>query len=187
MNSIEDNNPDSGVQSLIRNILDEVMSSQQKQAEPAYKRELNEERSKRELLEKRLNEVINENQKTKAAAEALERESRIKAELQRHGVVKLDLAYRAVKDDVQRDSDGTLMARAAEGHVPLKDFVKLFLDDNPELLPARNTAGSGAQNPGRAKTNSSSFDLDSIHPGMSREEMTRARQEIARIASQITE
>lgn len=187
MNNSIDLTPDSGVQSLIRNILDEVMSSQQKQAEPAYKRELNEERSKRELLEKRLNEVIDENHKAKAATEALERESRIKAELQRHGVLKLDLAYRAVKDDIQCDSDGTLMARAADGPLPLKDFVKIFLDDNPELLPARNTAGSGSLSPGRAKTTPSSFDLDSIHPGMSKEEMARARHEIARIANQITE
>ena len=44
-------------------------------------------------------------------AEEAERSSSIRAELQRLGVAKVDLAYRAVKDDVHRRDDGQLIAR----------------------------------------------------------------------------
>ena len=44
-------------------------------------------------------------------AEEAERSSSIRAELQRLGVAKVDLAYRAVKDDIQRRDDGQLIAR----------------------------------------------------------------------------
>lgn len=179
--------PNTDVHSLIKTVLEEVMSTQQKQAEPAYKRELNEEKSRREQLEKRLNELIEENRRAKATTEALEQEAKIKAELQKQGVSKLDLAYRAVKDDVHRNSDGLLTVRNSEGQIPLRQYLQSFLDENPELLPARNIAGSGSQNSIRTKASGATIDLDAIHPGMSKEDMARARLEIARIATQITE
>lgn len=187
MNDDKGVSPNSDVHSLIKTVLEEVMSTQQKQAEPAYKRELNEEKSRREQLEKRLNELIEENRKAKATAEALEHEAKIKAELQRQGVSKLDLAYKAVKDDVHRNSDGILIVRNSEGQIPLKQYLQGFLDENPELLPARNIAGSGSLSSARTRASSTSIDLDAIHPGMSKEDMARARLEIARIATKITE
>ena len=51
-------------------------------------------------------------------AEEAERSSSIRAELQRLGVAKVDLAYRAVKDDIQRRDDGQLIARSGSGEVP---------------------------------------------------------------------
>ena len=56
-------------------------------------------------------------------AEEAERSSSIRAELQRLGVAKVDLAYRAVKDDVQRRDDGQLIARSGPGEVPLRDYL----------------------------------------------------------------
>ncbi|MFN8687099.1 MAG: hypothetical protein ACK52Z_10705, partial [Acidobacteriota bacterium] len=155
--------------------------------EPAYKAELEEERRKRELMEKRLNEVIEENRRSKARAESMERETVIRTELQRLGVAKLDLAFKAVKDDIQRDSDGSLHAKGTEGPIPVAEFLRKFVDDNPELLPARNLGGSGTTSSSRSSQSSPGVDINSIRPGMSKEDMARARKEIARLAGLLIE
>ena len=80
--------------------------------------ELAEERRRREGLEKRVEEA--------------ERGSAIRAELQKLGVAKLDLAYKAVKDEVPREAG------------EMKEFLVKFVGENPELLPARLAGGSGA-------------------------------------------
>ena len=121
--------------------------------------ELAEERRRREGLEKRVEEA--------------ERGSAIRAELQKLGVAKLDLAYKAVKDEVPRDGG------------EMKEFLKKFVGENPELLPARVAGGSGASGGGRGSGAAPGVvDIDRIRPGMSAEEMDRVRQEIARVASQ---
>jgi hypothetical protein len=121
--------------------------------------ELAEERRRREGLEKRVEEA--------------ERGSAIRAELQKLGVAKLDLAYKAVKDEVPRDGG------------EMKEFLKKFVGENPELLPARVAGGSGASGGARGSgAGAGGVDIDKIRPGMSAEEMDRVRQEIARVASQ---
>ena len=121
--------------------------------------ELAEERRRREGLEKRVEEA--------------ERGSAIRAELQRLGVAKLDLAYKAVKDEAPREAG------------EMKEFLMKFVGENPELLPARLAGGSGASGAPRGSgATSSAVDIDRIRPGMSAEEMDRVRQEIARVASQ---
>jgi len=121
--------------------------------------ELAEERRRREGLEKRVEEA--------------ERGSAIRAELQKLGVAKLDLAYKAVKDEVPRDGG------------EMKEFLKKFVGENPELLPARVAGGSGASGGGRGSGAApGGVDIERIWPGMSAEEMDRVRQEIARVASQ---
>jgi len=122
--------------------------------------ELAEERRRRESLEKRVEEA--------------ERGSAIRAELQRLGVAKLDLAYKAVKDEVPREGG------------EMKEFLEKFVRENPELLPARLAGGSGASGGARGGGSgaSSAVDIDKIRPGMSAEELDRVRQEIARVASQ---
>ena len=122
--------------------------------------ELAEERRRREGLEKRVEEA--------------ERGSAIRAELQKLGVAKLDLAYKAVKDEVPREVG------------EMKEFLEKFVGENPELLPARLAGGSGASG-GRVaeqEPGTGAVDIDKIRPGMSAEEMDRVRQEIARVASQ---
>lgn len=118
--------------------------------------ELAEERRRRESLEKRVEEA--------------ERSSAIRAELQRLGVAKLDLAYKAVKDEVPREGG------------EMKEFLEKFVQENPELLPARLAGGSGARGGGSGAAGA--VDIDKIRPGMSAEELDRVRQEIARVASQ---
>ena len=86
--------------------------------------------------------------------------------------MKIDLAYRAVKDDLaERDT------------TEMREYLARFAAENPELLPARLAGGSGASS-GQKATPAGGVDLDRIRPGMSPEEMERVRQEIARVASQ---
>jgi hypothetical protein len=151
-----------------------------------YKAELAEERKRRENLEHRMNELIDENNRSRARAEEVERGSAIRTELQKLGVAKVDLAFRVVKDDVVRSEDGRLVARTERGDVGLRDYLTQFVNENPELLPARMSGGSGAtaftRNPPAAPA--SVLDVDAIRPGMSAEELDKIRQEISRVASQ---
>ena len=119
-------------------------------------------------------------------AEEADRSASIRSELQRLGVSKVDLAFKAVKDDIQRTEDGRLVAKTDNGELGIKEYLTHFVSENPELLPARMTGGSGASGNQRMSTFSSSFDLDKIRPGMPKEELERARQEIARVALQMT-
>jgi hypothetical protein len=137
--------------------------------------ELAEERKRRESLELRVDELMK-------TAEAAERSSAIRAELQKLGVAKLDLAYRAVKDDVYRSEDGRLIA---QGGADIREYLTQFVNENPELLPARMSGGSGAGAGQRGgELGGGGIDLNVIRPGMSAEEKDRVRLEIQRVASQ---
>ncbi len=178
----ESQNTAGDLKKLVHEVFEEYHNVQSKRTEPAYKAELEEERRKRESMEKRLNELVDENRRSKARAESMERETVIRNELQRLGVSKVDLAFKAVKDDIHRENDGSLQARGAEGNVSVQEFLRKFVDDNPELLPARNLGGSGTSSAGRGTQSSPGIDLDSIRPGMSKEDLARVRREIARVA-----
>ncbi|HVO97426.1 MAG TPA: hypothetical protein VMT15_05135 [Bryobacteraceae bacterium] len=163
------------IRAIVQSVVEEVVGKQA---------ELAEERKRRESLEQRVNELVAENQKARMAAEEADRSAAIRAELQKLGVAKVDLAYRAVKDDVYRSEDGKLMAR---GGAEIREYLAQFVNENPELLPARMSGGSGAgagQRGGAAGSLGGGIDLDVIRPGMSAEERDRVRQEIARVASQ---
>ena len=175
------------VRDVIRQAITDFVATEQAKAEPAYKAELAEERKRREQLERRMNEMAEENRKSRAMAEEAERTSAIRGELQRLGVVKLDLAYRAVKDDIQRTDDGRLIGRQDGEDVTIQSYLKQFVEDNPELLPARITSGMGTGNSrgtNSAGSAGSTLDLDRIRPGMNADELERVRQEIARVANQ---
>lgn len=173
------------LRSLIRGVIDEFVQAEQAKAEPAYKAELLDERKRREDLERRVNDLVQENARSRQMADEAERNSSIRAELQRLGVAKVDLAYRAVKDDVHRRDDGELVARGGgPGEVPLREYLKQFVQENPELLPARITGGSGMGSGPKVASNAGALDLDKIRPGMSPEELEKIRQEVARVASQ---
>ena len=169
------------VRSVIRETLQEFLAMEQSRTEPAYKAELLEERRRREQLEQRMNELVQENRRTRAAAEEAERSAIIRAELQRLGVSKIDLAFRAVRDDVYRSEDGSFTARTAGGELKLREYLTQFVSENPELLPARISGGSGASAPHRA-VEAAPVDLDRLRPGMSAEELAKVREEIARVA-----
>jgi hypothetical protein len=171
------------VRSVIREAITEFVSAERAKAEPAYKAELVEERRRREELERRLNDVVEENRQSRQLAEELDRQSKIRNELQRLGVVKVDLAFKAVKDDIQRTTDGRLVARAGQDELDAREYLSQFVSENPEFLPARITGGSGVAATQRT-TGVSGADLDKLRPGMNAEELERIRQEIARVASQ---
>ena len=172
------------IRSIVRGAIEEFMISQQAKSEPAHKLELIEERRNCEQLEKRLNELAEENRRSRVAAEIVDRSTSIRNELQRLGVSKVDLAFKAVKEDIVRSEDGRLIARTEAGDVSVKEYLAKFLTENPELLPGRIQGGSGAGPGEKGSVNSGSIDIDKIRPGMSAEDLDRVRQEIARVANQ---
>jgi len=173
------------VRSIIREAIEEFTRKEALKAEPAYKNELIEERKRREQLERRVNELISENARSRKAAEEAERIATIRAELQRLGVSKVELAFKAIKDDVRRGDDGQLVAQAEQGVVGLREYLTQFVNENPEFLPARNLGGSGVAASSRTSPVSAPpVDLDRIKPGMTAEELERVRHEVARIASE---
>lgn len=172
------------VRTLVRSAIEEFIKAEQTRNEPAYKAELLEERKRRETLERRVNELVDENRKSRQVAEEMERSSVIRGELQKLGVTKVDLAFKAVKDDIARTEDGRITARTTSGEVPLKDYLARFVSENPELLPGRIQGGSGANAGHSEPVTPSGIDLDKIRPGMSAEELDRVRKEIARVARQ---
>ncbi len=178
--------PQPDIRDVVRQTIQEFVNAEQKKAEPAYKTELQEERRRRESLEGRLNQLVEENRKARAMADEADRNSQIRSELQRLGVAKVELAFRAVKDDIVRAEDGSLQARGADGKT-LQDYLNNFVQENPELLPARIAGGSGAQNPTRnvQQSGSGGIEIEKIKPGMSKEESDRVHQEIAKLASQM--
>ena len=169
------------VQGIVQQAIEEYMKQDSARREPAYKTELLEERRRREQLEKRLNEMSEENARTRAAADEAQLATAIRAELQRLGVVKVDLAYRAVQDGIARSEDGRMMA----GDQPMGEYLAGFVEENPEFLPARIAGGTGMTGAQKtAPAGAAAVDFDRIGPSMSKEELERARQEILRVASQ---
>src|SRR5262249_20811898 len=157
--------------------------AEHRQAEPVYKVELQEERKRRETLETRVNQLVEENKRARAAADEADRHAQIRAELQRAGISKIDLAFKAIKDDIVRAGEGHLQARGHDAK-SLQEYVSSFVQENPELLPARIAGGSGAQNPTKqtSQAEAPSISLESIRPGMSKEELDRVREHISRLA-----
>jgi hypothetical protein len=173
------------IQAIVRQAVQEFAQSEQTKSEPAYKTELVEERRRRESLEKRLNELVEENKRSRRVAEEAERGSAVRAELQRLGVAKIDLAFKAVQDGIVRTEDGRLVARTESGEAPVKDYLTNFVNENPEFLPARIAGGTGMTSNLKAPAPSrETVELERIRPGMSAEEMQRVREEIVRVASQ---
>ena len=132
-----------------------------------------------------MNQLVEENKRARAAADEADRHAQIRAELQRAGISKIDLAFKAIKDDIVRTGDGHLQAKGHDAK-SLQEYISSFVQENPELLPARIAGGSGAQNPTKQNSQSEApgISLESIRPGMSKEELDRVREHISRLASQ---
>jgi hypothetical protein len=173
------------VASLVRQVLEEFTRAQQAAADTAYQVELDDERKRREQLEKRLNDLVQENKQNKLLAEEADRSATVRAELQRLGVGKVDLAFKAIKEDIVQSEDGRLVGKTEDGEVVLKDYLAAFVHANPEFLPARIPGGSGIGSAQRTASGAGApIGLEHIRPGMSSEDKERARHEIARIAAQ---
>jgi hypothetical protein len=161
------------IRALVRGAIQEFISLEQAKAEPAYKVELVEERKRRETLEARVNELVEENRRSRMLADEVERGAAIRTELQRLGVAKIDLAYKAVRDDIHRGEDGRLIARNGQSEIAMKDYLSQFVNENPELLPARISGGSGAGPVHKPALSGGTIDLEKIKPGMTAEDMER--------------
>jgi hypothetical protein len=173
------------VQALIRNAIQEYVNLDQARSEPAYKAELEEERKRREQLERRMNELVEENKRSRQAAAEAERGAAIRSELQRLGVAKIDLAYKAVQDGIKRKEDGRLVARTEAGEISAKEYLATFVAENPEFLPARIAGGTGMTVTLKSPTGGREpVEIERIRPGMNADEMQRVREEIVRVASQ---
>jgi hypothetical protein len=133
-------------------------------------------------LEKQLAELRVAAEGYRAKADAAERDSVVREELRRLGVTNVELGFRAVREDVVRRDDGSVVGRTAGGEVGLVEYLAKFVEANPELLPARRLGGSGSVGAGRGEEGSV-MDVDSIRPGMDPAEMERARREVARVIS----
>lgn len=190
---LEPTTPEESLRRIVLETITEVLKAQsaasaETEKLDAERRErdtaIAQEREHREALERKLNELVEENRRARASVEESERQNAIRSELQRLGVAKVELAFRAVKEDILRGEDGRLIGRMAAGEVPLTDYLKRFLEDNPELLPARIGGGSGASPAHRGFVPAARIDLDRIKPGMSPEELDQVRKEIVRVASQ---
>ncbi|HWR50771.1 MAG TPA: hypothetical protein VN428_06670 [Bryobacteraceae bacterium] len=174
----------SDIRNIVRETIEEFVRKEHARTEPAYKAELIDEKRRREQLERRVNELVEENRKSRQMAEEADRRSAIRAELQKLGVTKVDLAYRAVQDDIVRTEDGRLLARSDEGDMSVREYLGAFIRENPEFLPARIAGGSGATAGNRVPPVSGPTDFDKIRPGMSSEDADKVRQEILRVAEQ---
>jgi hypothetical protein len=173
------------IETIVQRAVQEYMHQDSTKKEPAYKAELQEERRRREQLEKKLNEVVAENKRNRQIASEAERSSAIRAELQQLGVAKVDLAYRAVQDGIYRSEDGRLVAKTEGGEVSAKEYLTGFVTDNPEFLPARISGGSGITGTYKSPVaDGGAIDIDKISPSMDKAERERVRQEILRVASQ---
>src|SRR3954447_20926350 len=172
------------VREVVRQALEEFVRGEHQKSEPAYKAELEDERRRRESLESRLNQLVEENRKARAQAEEADKNSQIRTELQKLGVAKVELAFRAVKDEIVRGDDGRLQPRGSE-HGSLQQYLAGFVQENPELLPARIAGGSGAQASTKANgPGVAPIELATIRPGMNKEDLDQVRKEISRLATQ---
>lgn len=166
----------------VRSIIQEYVTVERRQTEPAYKTELVDEKRRREQLERRVNELVEENKRSRQMAEESDRGAQIRSELQRLGVAKVDLAFKVVKDDIVRTAEGALVAKTLDGERGMRDYLTSFVHENPEFLPARIAGGSGASSPVRAGAVSPGIDLERIRPGMSTDELQRVREHISQVA-----
>ncbi len=91
-------------------------------------------------------------------ADEAERSAAVRAELQRQGVAKLDLAYKAIRDEIHRGEDGKLIGMRRDA-----EHVEQFVKENPELLPARlgRRVGRGRGAEKRAGRDAGGFGDDS--------------------------
>jgi len=125
---------------------------------------------------------VEENKHSRVLAEEAQRSANIRTELQKLGVTKIDLAYKAVQDGIVRAEDGRLVAHGYNGEQPVAEFLAAFVHDNPEFLPARIAGGTGMTGTQKApRSTGGGIDLDKIGPSMSKEELDRVRQEILRV------
>lgn len=171
------------VRGIVHEAFQEFLRHKQQESEPAHRAELQEERRRREQLESQVRELLQKTRESELEVARTRMTGAVRDELQKHGVTKVDLAFRVIKDDVRQTEHGDYVIRGRDGDVPLQEYVKKFVDENPEFLPPRIKGGSGSSGMG-GDAAGARFDLDAIRPGMSDEERRQLHAAIATLASQ---
>lgn len=179
----EDGQAPSDIRSIVQEAIEEFARRKREESEPAHKAELAEERRRREQLEAQVKDLLQKARESEQEVARTRMTSAVKEELQRLGVTKVDLAYRVMKDEIRQSADGQYVARGRDGEIPLQEFVKRFVDENPEFLPPRISGGSGTSGVGQDPAGAR-FDLDAIKPGMSLEERRDLHRAISNLVSQ---
>lgn len=136
-------------------------------------RQLETERKEREKLHAQLVEK-------ERRAEETDRYSKIRTLLAESKATKVDLAFKAVKDDIYRGEDGELYAKLKGEDVPAGDYVAGFLKENPEFLPPRIAGGAGSS-PNRNASGAREVQLEDIKPGASPEVLEAARKKVSEL------
>src|SRR5258708_35844444 len=77
------------VTSIVRQAIEEFTQRDRARNEPAYKAELQEERRRREQLERRLNELVEEHKRSRQIAEEAQTSSALRAHVQQRRVAKV--------------------------------------------------------------------------------------------------
>ena len=176
------------IHAIVRQAIQEFVSAEQSKSEPAYKTELLEVRPRRQQLERRLNEVVEEEQaRPPAGAEevggAAPRPSAPSCSA--WAFKKWIWHSRQFRIPSSAPMTEVSSARGEHGEVSAKDYLSSFVKENPEFLPARIAGGTGITATLKSPaTGGEPITLDRIRPGMSAEEMQRVREEIVRVASQ---
>lgn len=171
------------IRGIVQEAMEEFSRRKREEAEPAQRAELMEERRRREQLESQVKDLLQKARESEQEMARTRMTGAVKEELQKLGVTKVDLAFRVMKDEIRQGGDGQYIARGREGDMPLQDFVKKFVDENPEFLPPRIAGGSGASGGGHDAAGSR-LDLDAIRPGMSVEERRDFHRAIANLVTQ---
>jgi hypothetical protein len=167
----------------IRRIIDGTVAAlAEKITSAAPVADASEKEEARAALEQQLEELRRSAEEYRTRAEAAEKAATVREELRKRGVTNVELAYRAIREDLTRGESGDIRAKTAGGEVALAEYLGQFLQSNPELMPARRLGGAGSS--GGAEGESAGLDMDSIRPGMDPAEMERARREVARVISQ---
>lgn len=131
-----------------------------------------------EALKKALAASREEAAELKSEASRLRKDQFLRQALSAMGVENLDLAVRAVREDIVEAGDRKWMASVEGSDVPAQEYLAEFLKKNRELLPARRLQGGGM--PASRVESGGSVDLEEIRPGMDPATLKKVRDAIGR-------
>lgn len=131
-----------------------------------------------EALKQALAASREEAEELKSEASRLRKDHFLRQALSSMGVENLDLAVKAVREDIVEAGDRKWMATGEGGEVPAQEYLTEFLKKNRELLPARRLQGGGM--PASRVESGGSVDLEEIRPGMDAMTLKKVRDAIGR-------
>jgi len=123
------------IRGIVQEAIEEFARRKREETEPAHKAELMEERRRREQLESQVKDLLQKARESEQEVARSRMTNAVKDELQKQGVTKVDLAFRVLKDEIRQAPGGEYVGRTREGDMPIPEFVKRFVDENPEFLP----------------------------------------------------